>query len=97
MSGYGERRLGIREADVRGLDEIRIDAELEPLAETAVVSGIVTDMDGLGVGGAAVRLYSPGSKQSFHAASSRMETSCCRMSRWRTITSSGSRPASLSA
>ena len=67
MPEYRDRRLGIREAEVRGLDEIRVDAELEPLAETAVVSGIVTDMDGVGVDGASVRLYSSGSKQSFHA------------------------------
>ena len=66
-SGYTDRRLGLREADVRGLDEVRIDAVLEPEADTATVSGIVTDIDGDPVSGAMVRVYSPVAKQPFQA------------------------------
>lgn len=67
MPGYSDKRFGIREEEVRGLDEIRVDVQLEPVGATTAVEGRVMDEDGNPVQDAAVRLYSPVSKQSFQA------------------------------
>lgn len=69
MPGYNEKRFGIREAEVRNLDEIRFDVQLEPLGATAAVDGRVTDGEGKPLKEATIRLYSPNSKLSFQAVS----------------------------
>ncbi len=69
MPGYSEKRFGIREKEVRGLDEVRVDVQLESPGATADVDGKVTDEEGNPLNEATVRLYAPDSKQSFQAVS----------------------------
>jgi protocatechuate 3,4-dioxygenase beta subunit len=70
-AGYHERHLSVQASDLRETDELRLDARMNPLAELAPVSGLVTDADGFPVGGVRVLLFSTDAGHRYQAVSDR--------------------------
>ncbi len=56
--GYRDKLVYVKGADIAGLQETRVDAQLEPLGDTTVVTGVVKAEDGTPVPGASIQLQS---------------------------------------
>ncbi len=56
--GYRELRHRLVGSELAGIEELELDARLEPVAGQVVVTGSVTGSDGLAVHGARLQLYS---------------------------------------
>lgn len=67
--GYHDKLVYVNAADLAGVQETRVDAQLEPAGETTVVNGVVAGEDGAPVVGASVQLQSPFLKTSYSAMS----------------------------
>ncbi len=65
--GFQERRLTVSFNDVREVEKIRIDVQLEPISTLAEVIGSVEGDDGLAVSGEVVQLYSSVLKRQYLA------------------------------
>jgi hypothetical protein len=56
--GYRDKLVYVKGADIAGLQETRVDAQLESAGDTTVVSGVVRAADGTPVAGVSVQLQS---------------------------------------
>ena len=63
--GYKEKRLTIDVATLNDGDEIRFDAELEPLQNVSSVSGVVMNIDGQTMAGEFIQLFSTSTRQRY--------------------------------
>jgi len=74
MPGYLDRQIAIQDSDLRGLDEFRVDAVLQPDTGGAEVYGRVAGDEGRSVEGALVRLSAPGSQRSYQVLTDQLGT-----------------------
>lgn len=68
-TGYREKRVTLARAELAGVEQIELDASLEPIEEEELVTGIVLGMDGLPVALARVELTSPALARRYQALS----------------------------
>jgi protocatechuate 3,4-dioxygenase beta subunit len=71
QEGYRTQRLTLAAKDIRDVDDVRLDAFLEPEGNQATVSGTVTGADGPPVRRARVQLYSARLERSYQTGSDR--------------------------
>jgi len=69
--GYREVRLSLAKSELLDVEEVKLDALLEPIEGQAVVTGRVTGSDGLAIQGAQLQLYSAAVKRRETAVSDR--------------------------
>jgi protocatechuate 3,4-dioxygenase beta subunit len=69
--GYRDVLLRLRNTDVYGVDDVQLNAEMEPINTLAPVTGTVTDRSNVTIEGARIHLYSASLKRSFHTISDR--------------------------
>jgi protocatechuate 3,4-dioxygenase beta subunit len=69
LEGYREQRLKLHDSDVYGVDDVQLNAKMEPIHELATVTGTVIDINDVPIEGARIHLYSASLKRSFRTTS----------------------------